>query len=58
MEKAVALSQANATHFEHFGDILYKLGDVDGAVKQWEKARTLTSDNETLNKKIANRKLN
>jgi Tfp pilus assembly protein PilF len=58
MEKAISISQVNATHFEHFGDILYKLGDVDGAVKQWEKARTLTSDNETLNKKIANRKLN
>jgi tetratricopeptide (TPR) repeat protein len=58
MEKAISISQLNATHFEHFGDILYKLGDVDGAVKQWEKARTLTSDNETLNKKIANRKLN
>lgn len=58
MEKALALNQTNSTHFEHFGDILYRLGDVDGAVIQWEKARTLTSNNETLNKKIATRKLN
>ncbi len=58
MEKATASSQANATHFEHYGDILFQLGDVDGAVRQWEKAKAFNTNNETLNKKIANRKLN
>jgi tetratricopeptide (TPR) repeat protein len=58
MEKVTAMSQANATHFEHFGDILFQLGDVEGAVRQWEKARGLSTNNESLNKKIANRKLN
>jgi tetratricopeptide (TPR) repeat protein len=58
IEKAINTGQANATHFEHYGDILYKLGDVDDAVKQWEKARgMLGSGSELLNKKISNRKI-
>jgi tetratricopeptide (TPR) repeat protein len=57
IEKAISTGNANATHFEHYGDILYQLGDVDGAVTQWEKARGLNAKSETLNKKIANRKI-
>ena len=57
MERAITTGKATATHFEHYGDILYKLGDVDGAVRQWEKARGLNANSETLNKKIANRKI-
>ena len=44
-------------HFEHYGDILFKLGDVNGAVQQWQKARGMNANSETLNKKIANRKM-
>ena len=57
MEKALETGKATATHFEHYGDILYKLGDTEGAVRQWEKARGLNANSETLNKKIANRKI-
>jgi tetratricopeptide (TPR) repeat protein len=58
MEKAISSGEANATHFEHYGDILFQLGDIEGAVQQWEKARKLlTKPSESLNKKIANRKL-
>lgn len=58
MERAVNSGMANATHFEHYGDILYKLGEVENAVHQWEKAKSMIStSNETLNKKIANRKI-
>jgi tetratricopeptide (TPR) repeat protein len=57
MERAISTGKAAATHFEHYGDILYKLGDVEGAVRQWEKARGLNANSETLNKKIANRKI-
>jgi tetratricopeptide (TPR) repeat protein len=57
IERAISTGKANAVHFEHYGDILYKLGDVDGAVQQWEKARGLNANSETLNKKIANRKI-
>jgi len=57
IERAVVTGQANATHFEHYGDILFQLGDVTGAVQQWEKARGLNANSEILNKKIANRKI-
>lgn len=57
IERAIGSGNANATHFEHYGDILFQLGDVDGAVKQWERARGLNANSETLNKKIANRKI-
>ena len=57
IERAITTGKATATHFEHYGDILYKLGDVDGAVREWQKARGLNANSETLNKKIANRKI-
>jgi len=57
IERAIGTGKATATHFEHYGDILYKSGDVDGAVQQWEKARGMNANSETLNKKIANRKI-
>ena len=57
IERAIVTGNANATHFEHYGDILFQLGDVTGAVQQWEKARGLNANSETLNKKIANRKI-
>lgn len=58
MERAIATGNANATHIEHYGDILFKLNEVDLAVEQWEKAKgMLNASNENLNKKIANRKI-
>ena len=58
IEKAISTSMANATHFDHYGDILFKLGETDDAVQQWEKAKSmLSTSSETLNKKIANRKI-
>jgi tetratricopeptide (TPR) repeat protein len=57
IERAIGTGKATASHFEHYGDILYKTGDVDGAVTQWQKARGLNANSESLNKKIANRKM-
>ena len=57
IERAISTGKVNATHLEHYGDILFQLGDVDGAVQQWEKARGLNANSETLNKKIVNRKI-
>jgi tetratricopeptide (TPR) repeat protein len=57
IERAISTGNATATHFEHYGDILFKLGDVNGAVQQWEKARGMNANSEILNKKIANRKM-
>lgn len=57
MEQALTLQGLSYVHYEHYGDILFQLGDVDGAVKQWEKARTMTDDHDALDRKIANRRL-
>jgi predicted Zn-dependent protease len=58
IEKSIATGMANSGHIEHYGDILFKLGDIEEAVRQWEKAKSmLTTSNEILNKKIANRKV-
>jgi hypothetical protein len=42
---------------EHYGDILFKLGEVDKAVSYWQKAKALGSDSELIGKKIADRKI-
>ena len=42
---------------EHYGDILFKLGEVDKAVIFWGKAEALGSDSELIGKKIADRKI-
>jgi tetratricopeptide (TPR) repeat protein len=57
MEKAIGSGQATATHFEHYGDILFQLGQTDEAVAQWIKAKSLNGNNEVLNKKITDRKI-
>jgi tetratricopeptide (TPR) repeat protein len=57
MEKAIATGQAGAVHYEHYGDILFQLGNIDEAVKQWRTAKTLDTGNALIDKKIANRKL-
>ena len=57
IEKVIESGQASATHHEHYGDILYMLGDKDNAVKQWKKAKELNSTNLLIDKKIADRKL-
>lgn len=58
IEKAIQNGQATATHFEHYGDILFQLGDIDNAVKQWQKAKQRDGGNASLDKKINSRKLN
>lgn len=57
MERAIATGDAGAVHFEHYGDILFQLGEIDEAVKQWQKAKLLDTDNQLIDKKIANRRL-
>jgi tetratricopeptide (TPR) repeat protein len=58
IEKVVQGAQVSSTHWEHYGDILFKLGEVDNAVKQWQKARETGADQTRLDKKISNRRLN
>ena len=57
IEKAVAGSDISGTVIEHYGDILFKLGNVDLAVQQWQKAKGMDETSELIDKKIADRKL-
>ena len=57
IERAFSSAKANAVHYEHYGDILYQLGEIEEAVMQWQKAKSLHGDNEVLNKKITDRKI-
>ncbi|MEL7002899.1 MAG: tetratricopeptide repeat protein [Bacteroidota bacterium] len=57
MERALDKEGVTAIHYEHYGDILYKLGQVDEAVKQWQIAKGLNPNAELIDKKIADRKL-
>jgi tetratricopeptide (TPR) repeat protein len=57
IEKAIAGPDISGTVIEHYGDILFKLGNVDLAVKQWQIAKGMDETSELIDKKIADRKL-
>ncbi|MBK5278672.1 MAG: tetratricopeptide repeat protein [Bacteroidia bacterium] len=57
IERAIEAGGVSATHFEHYGDILFKLGDIDEAVVQWQKSKSMDRGNELIDKKIANKRL-
>jgi tetratricopeptide (TPR) repeat protein len=48
---------SNDVILEHYGDILYKLGDKENAYQYWQKAKTLGEGSEFLQKKLLDRKL-
>ena len=56
LEKAAGLKE-DGTIIEHLGDVLFRLGRVDEAVKQWERASKLDDASENIDKKILDRKL-
>ncbi len=56
MEKAISDEGNNGTQFEHYGDILFHLGDVDSAVMQWKKALEKGAKSESLEKKVNEKK--
>ncbi len=58
IENAVKYSEddPSAEVLEHYGDILYKTGEEEKALEQWQKAKELGSDSTTLDKKIKTKK--
>ncbi|MGV3684543.1 MAG: tetratricopeptide repeat protein [Daejeonella sp.] len=57
IEKALRNGATNSsTQVEHYGDILFLLGEKDLALQQWLKARELGTGSENLNKKIDEKK--
>lgn len=58
IEKAMNSSDQNSAEVhEHYGDILFVLGDKRKAIKYWKKARKIGSESEFLDKKIRDKKL-
>ncbi len=56
LETAI-LNSSNGTIVEHYGDVLYQLGEKEKAVEQWKIARKLGETSEFIDKKIAEGKL-
>lgn len=56
IDMAIAIDQ-NAVHYEHKGDILFRLEEVGLAVKFWQKALELNPENEKIKQKINARKI-
>jgi tetratricopeptide (TPR) repeat protein len=53
IEKALASGgSSEGVIVEHFGDILFKLGDAAGALEQWRRAKTLGGASDSLDRKI------
>ena len=44
--------EGSAVVVEHYGDVLWKLGEKKNAVKYWEKALKLGEGSEFLEKKV------
>lgn len=58
VEKALENGGDNSGEvLEHYGDILYKLGDEEGALDSWQKAKLLGKTSDLIDKKISDRQL-
>jgi tetratricopeptide (TPR) repeat protein len=56
LETAI-LNSNNGTIVEHYGDVLYQLGDKEKAIEQWKRAKKLGEASEFIDKKVAEGKL-
>jgi tetratricopeptide (TPR) repeat protein len=57
IEKAIADDKAiSATKLEHYGDILFYLGNIDSAVENWKKAKANGGKSPVLEQKINEKK--
>jgi len=57
IEKAILHDKTNsAVQVEHYGDIMFYLGDTDAAVQNWKKAKSFGEQSPVLDRKINERK--
>ncbi|GAB3932413.1 tetratricopeptide repeat protein [Mucilaginibacter myungsuensis] len=54
--KAISHNKDSATQVEHFGDIMFHLGDTNAAVDNWKKAKQGGATSPVLDRKINERK--
>jgi tetratricopeptide (TPR) repeat protein len=58
LEKAIQSDKnVSGTIIEHYGDVLYQLGEPDKAIEQWKRAKLKGETTERLDKKIATGKI-
>jgi tetratricopeptide (TPR) repeat protein len=58
LEKALEhIGENDGTIIEHYGDVLYRLGRQEEALKQWQKAKATNSTSDLIDKKIKDKKL-
>lgn len=59
IQKAIDLNGANAdaTLYDHLGNVLYKLNEKEKATEAWKKAKEKGSDDKNIDKKIGEGKL-
>lgn len=56
LEKALETSK-DGTVIEHYGDVLFRLGQKDAALDQWQKAKKSGEASDLIDKKIRDKKL-
>ncbi|WP_183575285.1 tetratricopeptide repeat protein [Mucilaginibacter sp. X5P1] len=57
IEKAIVHDKTNsAVQIEHYGDIMFYLGDTNAAVQNWKKAKSFGEQSPVLDRKINERK--
>ena len=57
IEKAILHDKTNsAVQLEHYGDIMFYLGDTNAAVQNWKKARSYGEQSPVLDRKINEKK--
>lgn len=53
LERAINQSKGvSGTIIEHYGDVLYQLGEKEKALEQWKKARQMGENSKSIDKKI------
>lgn len=52
IEKALSAGEHDGVVVEHYGDILFELGEKSAAMEQWRKAKTLGGGSDLLDRKI------
>ena len=58
LEKAIVNGgDKNGTILEHYGDVLFRLGNTNDAMSNWQKAKLTGDHSEFLDKKIADKKI-
>jgi Flp pilus assembly protein TadD len=57
LEKVLSNSAANGENYNHYGDVLFKLGEKEKAKTQWRKAKELDKSIEHIDEKIEQGKI-